>query len=320
MSEFSIIEKYFLPLAQGHTEAANFKNDTASLVVPKGYELVVSSDTLSAGVHFLSNEKPQFIAHKALRVNLSDLAASGAEPYCYQLCIAFDGRPAPAWLRAFTGALLKDQKKFGIFCCGGDTTRISGPLNITLTVFGLVPKGKAMTRSGAKPGDALVITGAVGDALIGLRILQKKIKMQSASCVRAYRMPMPRTEIAETLRMYARAAIDISDGLLADAGHIAQASGCGLEIDTNALLFSSAARMLMKAGTISPLDLITGGDDYELALAVAPPKLPALIKRLEHAGLKPQAIGRFVKGRSGVTVYGKDGRPIRLKTKGWQHF
>jgi thiamine-monophosphate kinase len=320
MNEFQTIEKYFLPLTQGRPEAAGLKNDTASLSVPKGHELVVSSDTLVAGVHFLKNERPDFIAHKALRVNLSDLAAAGAEPYCYQLCVAFPSKPHAAWLRKFTGALLKDQKKFGLFCSGGDTTRTPGPLTIMITIFGLVPKGKAVMRVGAKPGDALVITGAVGDAFIGLQILQNKIKAQSASCVQAYRMPVPRTAIHKIIRTHARAAIDISDGLLADIGHIATASGCSVEIDGEHIQFSKAAEKLIQAQKLTAEQLLSGGDDYELAVAVSPRSLPVFIKELRKAGLKPLVIGRFVKGSPGVRLYGKGGQVIQIKKMGWSHF
>jgi thiamine-monophosphate kinase len=317
MNEFDLIEKYFRPLAG--PEALGLKDDAAILNVPKGFQLAVTSDTLGAGTHFLGNEKPEHIARKSLRVNLSDLAAMGAKPYAYQLCIAFPEKPKEAWIKKFSAALAADQKKFGIFCSGGDTTVTKGPLTISITAFGLVRENKAVKRSGAKPGDVLVITGPVGDALIGLRILQGKIKTKSVSCVAAYHNPVPRTGVSDIIRAHARAAIDISDGLIADVGHICETSNCAAHIDLQKIKFSKDAAGFIKKGTVKSADLLTGGDDYELALAVPPKNLPGLLKKLSEKGLKPQIIGKFAKGKPAVTVFNK-GRKIRLGKGGWTHF
>lgn len=319
MSEFSVIEKYFKPLTQGRAETLALKDDAAILSVSFGHELVVSTDSLNAGTHFLANEKPEFIAHKALRTNLSDMAAMGAKPFCYQMAITFPKKPSEKWLKEFTGALLKDQKEFGVFCSGGDTTVTKGALSITITVLGFVPRGKAVKRSGAKPGDALVITGPVGDAFIGLCVLQKKIKSPAKKSVMAYRKPMPRTALAEIVRTHANAAIDISDGLIADVGHICTTSKCAARIDLPKIKFSTEAQKLLAQGKIKPADLLTGGDDYELALAIPQKKLAAALRKLKQKGLKPQVIGHFEKGRPMVRVFNKD-REIFINKAGWQHF
>ncbi len=319
MDEFLLIEKYFRPLAQKRKETLNFEDDAAILNVPKGYELVVSSDILAAGTHFLPNEKPEYIAHRALRTNLSDLAAMGAKPYAYQMCIVFDKKPTEKWIKAFTSALRADQKEFGIFCLGGDTTMAKDKLTISISAFGLAPKGKAVKRSGAKPGDALLITGTIGNAHIGLNILQGKLKTKSVSSVHAHRKPVPRVAIADIIRAHANAAIDISDGLIAEVNHICRASRCAADLHLENLEFSPAAQKLLKSGAVTINDLITGGDDYELVLAVPPRKLPALLKSLESKGLKPQIIGRFTKGSPSVRVLQR-GRKIALKKSGFTHF
>lgn len=319
MNEFSVIEKYFLPLTQGRAEALRLKDDAALLQIPKGYELAVTSDTLNAGTHFLIRERPEFIAHKALRTNLSDLAAMGARPYAYQMCVTFPQKPKEPWLKSFTAALLKDQKEFGIFCSGGDTTSSKGLLSVSITAFGLVPKGKAVKRSGAKPGDALVITGPVGDAWIGLNILQKKLKINSPSCIKAYRSPTPRTNISEFVRTYANAAIDVSDGLIADVGHICTASKLSARIDLQNIKFSTTAQKLLRGKKVTVQNLLTGGDDYELALAVPQKKMAALLKNLVKSGLSPQVIGKFERGKANVAVYDKTGK-LDFSKWGWIHF
>ena len=319
MNEFKLIDKYFRPLAQNRPEALNFQDDAAILNVPPGHELVVSSDILVAGKHFLLNEKPEFIAHRALRTNLSDLAAMGADPYCYQMCIAFDKKPSESWIKAFTGALAKDQRKFKIFCSGGDTTMAKGKFTVSISAFGLVRRGTAVKRNGAKPGDALVITGHVGDAYIGLNILQKKFKIKSASCVNAHRKPIPCVAVTSIVRKYVSAAIDISDGLVAEAQHLCKASQCAVDINLESLRFSPTAQALLKKKTVTPEALITGGDDYELALAVPPKNLDTLMRKLAQKGLKPKVIGFFRAGIPHVTVL-RDGRKITLKKSGFTHF
>lgn len=303
-NEFSIIEKYFTPLGKD-----GFKDDAAVLHIPAGHELVVTSDTLNEGTHFWVGEEPAFIAHKALRVNLSDLAAMGADPFCYQLNIAYPQKPSEEWLEKFTDALAADQKEFDIFCSGGDTTSVNGPLSISITALGLVPTGTAVKRSGSKAGDAVVVTGNIGDAFIGLEILRGNLNPENPEpFLNAYKKPYPETKVAAQIRAHAHAAADVSDGLLADLGHICAASGLSATIELDKIPFSSEAFDLA-----TPEQLLTGGDDYCLVLAVAPEKLPKL-------GFAHHVIGHFTAGQGGVKVLDKNGKFLSFSASGWQHF
>jgi thiamine-monophosphate kinase len=304
MHEFDMIEQYFAPLGKD-----GFKDDAAVLQIPARHELVVTSDTLNEGTHFWIGEEPAFIAHKALRVNLSDLAAMGADPFCYQLNIAYPKKPSEDWLRKFTGALAADQKEFGIFCSGGDTTSINGSLSISITALGLAPTGSAVKRSGAQAGDAVVVTGSIGDAFIGLEILRGNLKSENpAPFLNAYKKPYPATKIAVHLRAHAHAAADISDGLLADLGHICAASCLSAVIELDKIPFSCEAFDLA-----TPEQLLTGGDDYRLVLAMAPEDLPKLV--FPHF-----VIGHFAAGEGGVKVLDKNGKSLSFSASGWQHF
>lgn len=301
MNEFDIIAKFFAPLGKD-----GFKDDAAVLQIPPGHELVVTSDTLNEGTHFWVNEAAEFIAHKALRVNLSDLAAMGAEPLCYQLNIAYPQKPEALWLEKFTDALAADQKEFGIFCSGGDTTSINGPLSISIAALGLVPSGRAVKRSGAKAGDAVVLTGPVGDAWIGLEILRGHIKPENPQpFLEACRKPVPQTKIAASVRAYANAAADVSDGLIADLMHIAKASNLAAVIEADKIPVSPEAAKLAKLE-----DLVSGGDDYQLVLAVPPDNLAAL-------DFPHHVIGRF---EAGPPTLHFEGPALALKQTGWSHF
>lgn len=313
MNEFEAIQKYFRPLTDGHDA---LQDDAAILSIPPGHEMVVTSDTLNAGTHFVENASPENIAHKSLRVNLSDLAAMGAKPLAYQLNIAFPQKPGPEWLAAFTAALLRDQKQFGIYCSGGDTTSIHGPLSVSITAMGLVPTGKALRRNGAKAGDHIILTGPVGDALIGLRVLQKKIKTQDDDYfINAAFLPIPRIAHAEILRDFCTAAVDISDGLLADLGHICTASECGADIAVQPGIFSKQAAQT----NMSAADLLSGGDDYELLLSVPPEKSASLLAALEREGLFPIKIGQFREWQ-GIMLRDEVGTVVSSGKPGWTHF
>ncbi len=322
MNEFDLIAQYFEPLTLGRREAGGLRDDAAVLKIPEGRELVVTSDTLNEGVHFLPKEKkPEHIARKALRVNLSDLAAMGAEPYCYQLNLALPEEPEAAWLEAFTSALAEDQKAYGIFLSGGDTTGTKGPLSVSITAMGLVPEGRAVRRSGAKAGDYIVLTGPVGDAFLGLQVLCGEIDLKDPEYViERYRFPNPRTALAEALRLYAHAAVDVSDGLAADLGHICAASGLGAKVELGKIPFSDAAQKLLKEEVVTYEDLLTGGDDYEVLLAVPPDDFQAFLEAaVAKQGVTPQVIGSFEDGQ-GVSVLDAKGRALSFERTGWRHF
>ena len=322
MNEFDIIESYFLKLTMGKDETAGLKDDAAVIAVPEGCEIVISSDTLNAGTHFLKDEAPENIARKALRVSLSDLASMGADPLCYQLNIAYPNRPDGQWLKAFTEALLEDQNAFGLYCSGGDTTGTHGALSISVTVIGTVPKGKAVRRGGAKDGDLVILTGVIGDAALGLKALWGRMDDHYSSAVARYRVPEPRIGLAELVRDYVNAAIDISDGLAADLGHICAASnlGANIKINPQGLVFSNDVQMALDVNFVALDDILAGGDDYELALAVSPDHEEKIMQELKKMNLEPMVIGVFKDSISGITVFDGQGQETSLKASGWQHF
>ncbi len=314
-----MIERYFLPLTRGRAEVAGLKDDAAVLQIPKGYELVVTSDTLNEGVHFLVGEAAGNIARKALRVNLSDLAAMGAKPLSYQLNIAFPHMLDEAWLAEFSAAMQEDNKAFDVFCSGGDTTSIKGGhLSISITALGLVPAGCAVRRNGAKLGDLIVVTGVIGDAYLGLKALQNSLNYEGA--IGRYLMPCPRIRAVDIICEHANAAIDVSDGLLADVMHIAKASGVGAEINVDKLVFSKDVAHALDGNIMQVQDILTGGDDYELILAVSPVKLPILIRELKNIDLNPMVIGEFTSNISKPPVLKSKTHRIDVKLLGWQHF
>lgn len=294
MNEFDVIDKYFAPLCP-----YGLDNDAAVLSVPEGHELIVTSDTLNAGTHFLAGSAPEDIAHKALRVNLSDLASMAAAPLAYQLNIAFPEKPAEEWLVRFTAALKKDQEEFGIICSGGDTTSIDGALSISITAFGTAPKGNAWKRSGARDGDALVLLGEVGLAGRGLEMLRGK-EEEDEKCINAYLRPYPYIREAQEIRGLVNAAIDVSDGLVADLGHICKASKLGARV---------------RFPNCSEQDL-TAGDDYALLLAVPQGNIDELFKSLPDT----RVVGEFTSEISGVEVLDEFGAVIDFSKAGWTHF
>lgn len=322
MGEFEIIDRYFRPLTMGQAGAANLRDDAAVLAVRSGCELVVTSDTLNEGVHFLPDTVPEDIARKALRVNLSDLAAMGADALCYQLNLAFARPPEGAWLESFTAGLLEDNRAFNVFCSGGDTTSIKGDcLSISITAMGSVPAGQAVRRSGAKDGDVLVVTGAIGAAVLGLAVLQGGYDTVSyADAVARYVLPQPRLGCAALMRRYVHAAADVSDGLFADAGHIMRASGLGLEIDVHAMPLTDAVRRGVEQGIITREQAVKGGDDYELVMAVGPENFENFKAGVDHLDVGLSVIGRFVSGHNDIMLIPAPDFKVDLSRAGWTHF
>jgi len=320
MHEFEMIRDYFRPLTMDRAEAGGLLDDAAILNVPRDFDLVMSSDTLNGGVHFLENETPANIAHKCLRVNLSDMAAMGAKPYCYQLNLAFSKMPDKAWAKEFTDALLADNNEFGVFCSGGDTTVVEGPMLVSMTITGLVPSGRAVKRFGAKAGDLVVVTGNIGDAAVGVKVKLGILELDDPEAfLLACDRPMPRTPISEAIHTYANAGIDISDGMIADLSHIADVSGVAARIDADKIPFSYAARNLLKQNIVTLEDLVTGGDDYEIAMAIPPQNVDAFIAEASKRGVDAHVIGVFEDGE-GVHVLDASGAPIEFSKKGWTHF
>jgi len=328
--EFEIIRRFFAPLAAGAPGAFGLTDDAAALEVPPGHSLVVTSDALVAGVHFLASDTAADVAAKALRVNLSDLASMGARPVAYTLALALTGEIGVEWLETFAASLAADQARFGIHLVGGDTVATPGPLTLCITAFGSVASGTELRRSGARPGDAVFVTGTIGDAALGLIALQKGLAgvgaADSEALAARYRRPTPRTACGPRLVGLARAAIDVSDGLVADLGHICETSSAAAVIEAARVPLSAAAQAALAAGAGSWRDILSGGDDYEL-LFTAPTDAEAALATISRAlDLPITRIGRIVERTSAdrpdrlVGVLDAAGRPVVLETSGYRHF
>ena len=317
LGEFELIDRVLKPLARGYPGALDLTDDAALVDVPAGRQLVVAKDAVVADVHFLADDPPDLIAGKLLRVNLSDLAAMGAEPLGYLTALARPKDISDAWLRRFAAGLMVDQQRFGCHLLGGDTTSTHGPLTLSLTILGLVPQGQALLRSGARAGDDVWVSGTLGDAALGLRVLRglAVTEDEALALVDRYRTPRPRLALGRALRGLATAAIDVSDGLVADLGHICETSGVAASIEVAQLPLSPVARGIPGAREAA----LAGGDDYEL-LFTAPParrgEVEALAAKLGHGLTR---IGRIEAG-SGVRVLDPDGKERPLDRLGWRHF
>jgi thiamine-monophosphate kinase len=327
LGEFEIIARYFAPLA---TDAAALAlhDDAAVLRPPESQEIVLSCDTVVEGVHFLKDDPPETIAHKALAVNLSDLAAKGARPYVYLLALALPDEPSPSWLEAFASGLRELQSKAGIVLVGGDTTRIPGPLSITVTALGLVPQGHAVLRLGAKQGDRLYVSGTIGDACLGLRLLKDPALAAAwglspeeiSFVIDRYRKPQPRNDLALLIRNFAQAAIDVSDGLVADVEKLAQVSHVGALIESVRVPFSAPAQKALQRKPSLLETLLTAGDDYELVAAVPEASAKGFEAEAAAKGARLTMIGR-IEGQAGeVRVLSPNGEPLPLSRHGFSHF
>ena len=321
--EFALIDKVFKPLAAETPAALGLTDDAAVLAPAPGRELVLTKDAMVAGVHFLETDAPGDIARKLLRVNLSDLAAMGARPIGYLLATFWPEKLALDWIMEFAEGLRLDQAEFGIGLLGGDTVRTPGPLSLSLTAIGDVPAGGALRRNAAREGDLIVVSGRIGDAALGLLSLTgglAGLTDAERDYLRGrYHLPVPRLALGAALVGKVRAAIDISDGLIADIGHIAEESKLGALLDWEKVPLSAAARAALDkdAALIEPI--LTGGDDYELAFTL-PPGDAGLLEALAGAGGVPlTVIGEMTAG-DGVRVRRPDGTEIPLKARGWQHF
>jgi thiamine-monophosphate kinase len=315
--EFAFIARRLRPLASA--PGALQLVDDAALHDPRpGTQLVLTKDAMVAGVHFLDGDPPDQIAQKLLRVNLSDLAAMGADPIGYLLALVRPKQIEDAWLGAFCDGLAADNATFAISVLGGDTVSTPGPMTLSLTAIGDVPEGQALLRSGAKAGDDIWVSGTLGDAALGLAVLQEKLEVAEparAYLIERYRLPRPRLALGQALRGLAHAAIDISDGLLADLGHVAETSELGAEVRADLMPLSEAARNLPGAQEAA----LGGGDDYEL-LFTAPTSRRAAIERLTAAlDLPLTRIGCMQIG-TGIRVIDADGAEVKAARTGWQHF
>ena len=318
LSEFALIERYF---RAGGAQRADVRlgvgDDAALLEAPAGRELVAATDTLVEGIHFPAGAPPASIGHRALAVNLSDFAAMGARPAWALLALTLPQAEEP-WLAEFAAGLGALARAHGVALVGGDTTR--GPLCVTVTLLGHVPAGEALRRSGASAGDLLYVSGTPGDAAAGLALLERRLQASEAAGAylrERFQLPQPRLALGERLRRHASACIDVSDGLLADAGKLAAASGVGAELEFEALPLSEPLRATLAEGEARELAL-SGGDDYELCFAVPPANVAALNAELPAERWGYTRIGVLRQAMGAVVL--RDGTVMEFSHSGYEHF
>lgn len=316
MHEFDIIRRFFADQAGTRGDVTlGIGDDAALLRVPAGNELAVSTDSLVAGVHFPVALPADAVGHRALAANLSDLAAMGATPAWVVMALTIP-EPDEAWLEGFSRGFFALAKRHGVALVGGNMAR--GPLNITLTVHGFVPEGRALTRAGAQVGDLIYVTGHPGDAAAGLQVLQAgKADMQHA-CVRRFAYPEPRLAEGQALRGLASAAIDVSDGLLADLGHLLEVRGFGAKLSLERLPLSRELLSLHARDEAWKLAL-TGGDDYELCFTVHPAQAAVMEARLQETGCPVTCIGA-IESTPGIDCVDRGGRHHEYLRPGHRHF
>lgn len=323
--EDALIARYFKPLA---TDPGAFALvDDAAVLSSSGDDIVVTTDAVVEGVHYLATDPPGTIARKALRVNLSDLAAKGAMPAGFVLTLALRSRE-DAWLRPFADALGEDAKTFACPLLGGDTVSTSGPQMISITAFGRVPQGRMVGRTGARPGDRILVTGTIGDAALGLDVLQGGAAAAALAAdpaarealVSRYRVPQPRNLLAQAVRDHATAAMDVSDGLAGDLTKLCAASGVSATVDVASVPLSVAAASLVARNLVCVETLLAGGDDYEVLCAVAPAQSDAMIAAGQAAGLAVTAIGTIVAGKERPRFLDGQGQELALLRLSYSHF
>ena len=315
-SEFELIARYFTRPAHGARLGVG--DDAALLALSASMELAVSTDMLLVGRHFLPGDDPKRLGHKALAVNLSDLAAMGAQPRWALLALALPELDED-WLAAFSRGFFTLAEQHGVELVGGDTTR--GPLNLCVTVLGEVEPGRALTRAGARPGDEIWVSGSLGGAALGLAKVQGALVLtpaEAASCLKRLHSPEPRVALGRALLGVASAAIDVSDGLLADLGHILERSGVAAEVDFQRLPAHPAVAARM-ADPLVRRCLLAGGDDYELCFTAPPGRAQAVEAAGRAAGVAVTRIGRVLAGE-GLMLVGADGVAMPIVERGYDHF
>ncbi len=312
-AEFSLIARHFRPLAG--PGAMDLTDDAAVLTPPPGRQLVLTADAMVAGVHFLPDDPPDLVGRKLLRVNLSDLAAKGAVPLGYLMTVSTPRDTPEAWFAGFAAGLAQDQATYRVTLLGGDTTSTPGPISLSLTILGHVAPDTAVHRFGAQDGDEIWVTGTIGDGALGLAVARGRLIDPTGFLLSRYRLPQPRVGIA--LAGIASAGMDVSDGLVQDLGHICRASGLSAELFAGKVPLSDAARA---AGADWLVTCLTGGDDYELLLAVPPARSDALRREAGRAGIAVTQVGHFHSGPPEVLVRQADGEPLALTKEGWSHF
>ncbi|OYX86632.1 MAG: thiamine-phosphate kinase [Azorhizobium sp. 35-67-5] len=324
--EDDIIARFFRPIATSPAARGLF-DDAAVLTPPPGCDLVLTKDALVAGVHFFADDPPASIARKALGVNLSDLAAKGAKPLGALLALALPRPMDAAWVEAFAAGLGTDALLHGCPILGGDTVSTPGPLSISITALGTVPTGRFVPRTGSAPGQAIVVSGTIGDAALGLQARLDPNRAGFAALAPEalahladrYLHPQPRLALADALRAHAAAAMDVSDGLVGDIAKMLAASGCGGTLFAAQVPLSEAARAAISAEPALRATALSGGDDYEIAATIPLEALVGFRAEAEAAGVPVTVIGHTREG-AGLDLVGADGAPLYLERGSFSHF
>jgi thiamine-monophosphate kinase len=324
-AEERLIARYLRPVAT-HPGALGLVDDAAVLTPPPGCDLVLTTDGIIAGVHFFADDPAADISRKALRMNLSDLAAKGAKPLGFLLSLALPAGTDEGWIAAFASGLGDDAERYGCPLLGGDTDHTPGPISVSITAFGAVPHGRMVLRSTAKVGDCVVVTGTIGDAALGVKLrgdksLSARWRLGDAMVRHLedrYLLPQPRNALAEAVQRSAAAAMDISDGLAGDLGKLCRASKVAAEIDAARVPLSDATRAAVAAEPALMETVLTGGDDYEIILALAPEKLAAFRAAADAADVPVTEIGRIEAGEGARFV--QNGKALTFARPSYSHF
>lgn len=321
--EFDIISRFFAPLSKGEFGALGLRDDAALLAPKRGNEFVLTVDAIVESVHFLKSDPPHAIAQKALRVNLSDLAAKGARPRAYMLTTAWPPWVDGTWIEAFSRGLAHDQELFHLTLIGGDTVSTPGPLTVSITAIGEVVQGGMFKRAGARAGDDIWVTGSIGDAGLGLLGAKGDLGDTPDSAKQyllgRYLVPEPRVSTGLALAGLVHSSIDVSDGLVADLEHMSVASGVGFEIQSGQVPHSPDARRALSVLGEGPGFLLTAGDDYEIAFAAGQSARPLLADIARRTGVSLTRIGKVVEKSAGVTIVAPDGGLLQFARKGFTH-
>ena len=320
--EDRLIARFFKPLAT-HPGALGLSDDAAFLTPPAGFDLVLTTDAIVGGVHFFPEDAADTVAGRALRVNLSDLAAKGARPLGFLLSLALPREIGEQWLEGFAQGLRADADLFGCPLFGGDTDRTPGPIVVSIAMFGTVPEGTMVRRAGAKAGDRVFVTGTIGDAALGVMMRNgKRWKLdepQRQHLLSRYLVPQPRNALAEAVRIHASAAMDISDGLAGDFGKLCRVSGVAADVDVARVPLSEAARAVIAANPDAVESVLTGGDDYEIICTVPPAKAGSFQAAAGAANVSVSEISE-IKGGEGTRFIAADGRALAFKRASFSHF
>ncbi len=321
-AEDRLIARFFQPLAT-HPGALGLTDDAAFITPPPGCDLVLKTDAIIGGVHFFSDDAAQTVASKALRVNLSDLAAKGARPLGFLLSLALPADVGDTWLENFAQGLRGDAVLFACPLFGGDTDRTPGPITVSIAMFGSVPEGTMVRRAGARPGDHVFVSGTVGDAALGLAVRKGKDWLlppqHRQHLVSRYLLPQPRNALAEAVRLYASAAMDVSDGLAGDLAKLCRVSNVSASIEVRRVPLSVAAEAVTVSDAGAIETVLTGGDDYEILCTVPTERTDAFRAAAKAANVAVSEIGRISAG-TGTRFIDAGGNTLTFKRASFSHF